>query len=50
MAGGAGAAQATAFALLVHAMLWVPVTAIGGLLLVPLRGGRVARRARAEAA
>ena len=49
MAGGAGAAQATAFALLVHAMLWVPVTAVGGLLLVPLRGGRVARRARAEA-
>lgn len=49
MAGGAGAAQATAFALLVHAMLWVPVTAVGGLLLLPLRGGRLARRARAEA-
>jgi uncharacterized membrane protein YbhN (UPF0104 family) len=50
MAGGASAAQATAFALLVHAMLWVPVTAVGGLLLIPLRGARLPRRARAEAA
>ena len=49
MAGGAGAAQATAFALLVHAMLWVPVTAVGGLLLIPPRGVRLPRRTRVEA-
>ncbi|MGH7518006.1 MAG: lysylphosphatidylglycerol synthase transmembrane domain-containing protein [Gemmatimonadales bacterium] len=49
-AGGAAAPLAAAFVLLVHALLWVPVTAVGGLLLlVPARGGRLRWRRRAEA-
>jgi uncharacterized protein (TIRG00374 family) len=50
-AGGAAPAPAAAFALLVHALLWIPVTALGGLLLLlPARGARIVWRRGAEAA
>ncbi len=51
-AGGAAPEQAAAFALLVHALLWVPVTAVGGLLLLvpPTRGARLPWRRGVEAA